>query len=73
MTISLRLSEKESTLFKNYADMNGITVSELVRRAVLNQIEDELDLEAFNKAYAAYLADPVTYTLDEVESELGLQ
>lgn len=73
MTISLRLSDRESDLFKRYADMNGITVSELVRQSVLTRIEDEYDLKAYDAAMAAYLANPVTFSLDEVEKELGLK
>ena len=72
MAISLRLNERDSTLFKRYADMNGITVSELVRQSVLARIEDEYDLKAYDKALADFHADPVTYSLDEVERELGL-
>ena len=72
MAISLRLNERDSTLFKRYADMNGITVSELVRQSVLARIEDEFDLQAYDKALADFHADPVTYSLDEVERELGL-
>ena len=60
-------------LFKKYAEMNGITVSELVRQSVLQRIEDEYDLKAFEKAMADYLKNPVTYSLDEVEKEHGLQ
>ena len=73
MAISLRLSERDSDLFKRYADMHGISVSELVRQSVMARIEDEFDLEAYDKALEAFNADPVTYSLDEVEKELGLQ
>ena len=73
MTISLRLSEEESALLKNYAQMNGITMSELIRKCVLEHIEDEYDLKAFRSALEEFRADPGTYTLDEVEKELGLQ
>lgn len=72
MTISLRLNEEESALFKKYAEMNGLTISELVRQSVLERIEDEYDLKAYEKAVAEYKANPVTFTLDEVEEELGL-
>ena len=72
MTISLRLSERDGDLFKRYADMNGISVSELVRQSVLSRIEDEFDLKLYDKALAEYRADPVTYSLDDVEKELGL-
>ena len=73
MTISLRLSKEEATLMKNYAQMSGITMSELVRKCVLEHIEDEYDLAAFNVAMAEYREDPETFTLDEVEKELGLK
>ena len=73
MAISLRLSDRDSNLFKRYAEMNGITVSELVRQSVLARIEDEYDLQAYDKALADFRADPATYSLDEVEKELGLQ
>ena len=73
MTLSLRLSDEDATLIRRYADMNGLTVSELVRRSVIERIEDEFDLKLYEKAMADFKADPVTYTLDEVESELGLK
>ena len=73
MTISLRLNEEETMLFKKYAEMNGITISELVRQSVIERIEDEYDLKAYEKAVEEYKANPTTYSLDEVERELGLQ
>lgn len=72
MTISLRLNDEDTILFKKYAEMNGITVSELVRQSVIECIENEYDLKAYEKAMAEYKANPVTYSLDEVEKELGL-
>ena len=72
MTISLRLNEADSMLFKKYAEMNGISVSELLRRSVLEHIEEEYDLQAYKEAIAEYREIPITYTLDEVEKELGL-
>ena len=71
-SISLRLSEEESTLIRNYASMHNMSVSDLIRRTMMEKIEDEYDLSAYEKAYDAYLKDPQTYTLDEVEKELGL-
>ena len=35
--------------------------------------EDEYDLLSYQKAMQDYQSDPVTYTLDEVEYELGLK
>ena len=73
MTISLRLNKADSILFKKYAELNGITVSELLRRSVIERIEDEYDLKAYKEALAEFEADPVVYSLNEVEKELGLK
>ena len=73
MTISLRLNKADSIVFKKYAELNGITVSELVRRSVIERIEDEYDLKAYKEALAEFEADPVVYSLNEVEKELGLK
>ena len=72
MTISLRLSDRDGDLFKRYAAMNGLSLSELVRETVLERIEDEFDLSLYDHAMQAFKADPTTYSRAEVEKELGL-
>ena len=72
ITISLRLNDDDTQLIKSYAALNGISVSEAVRRAVIERIEDEFDLKAYDEALAEYKKNPVTYTLDEIERELEL-
>lgn len=72
MTISVRLSDKDATLFKTYAKMNGMSMSELIRSSVMERIEDEYDIKVYEEAMMEYLSDPETYSLDEVEKELGL-
>lgn len=73
MTISLRLSDEDTLLIKKYADLNRLSVSELIRQTVIERIENEYDLEMFDKAMAEYKNNPVTYSLDDVERELGLR
>ena len=73
MAVSVRLSEKEDLLIRNYARLNNISVSELFRRAVLEKIEDEIDLKAYEKAMEEYKKNPVTYTHEEVAKMLGLE
>ena len=60
-------------LIKKYAELNKLSVSDLIRQTVMERIENEYDLEMFNKALEEYKNDPVTYSLDEVEKELGLK
>lgn len=37
------------------------------------KVEDDIDLEVYEKAIAEHKANPVTFSLDEVERELGLR
>jgi hypothetical protein len=71
-TVTVRLEESEKELIGEYARMHGHSVSEVFRSAVLSKIADELDLATAAEAYREYLADPVTYSHEEVMRELGL-
>ncbi len=73
MTISLRLSDEETTLIKNYALLKKMTVSELIRQTVLERIENEIDLMAYNKAMKEFEKDPVTYSHEEMKKLIGLE
>jgi uncharacterized protein (DUF1778 family) len=73
MTISLRLSDEDTLLIKKYAEINRLSVSDLIRQSVMERIENEYDLEMFDKAMEEYKNNPVTYSLSDVEKELGLR
>ena len=72
MTISVRLNEKDTELIKAYAKINNISLSDLIRTAVLEKIEDEYYLECYNKAIREFKENPKTYTLEEIKEDLGL-
>ena len=73
MTISIRLNPAEDKLIRGYADLHGLSVSELMRQAVLEKIEEDLDLALFEEALEDFKQNPKTYTLDEVDKELGFR
>lgn len=73
MTISLRLNEEDSLLIKKYAQLNKMSVSDLIRQTIMERIEEDYDKELLAKALEEYKKNPVTYSLDEVEKELGLK
>ena len=50
MTISVRLNEEDTKLIKAYAEMHNISLSDLIRTALLEKIEDEYDLTCYEKA-----------------------
>jgi len=68
-TISLRVNQEDATLFKQYAKFHGQTISDFVKSAVLEKIEDEYDIAVLRQAIAE--DDGVRYTTQEVEKELG--
>ena len=73
MSVSIRLNESELAAIKDYAAAYGMTVSECIRRAVLEQVETEYDLKVYEEAYAEYKKNPKTYTHEQVKKELGLE
>jgi RHH-type transcriptional regulator, rel operon repressor / antitoxin RelB len=70
VSISIRVSEKESELIKKYAELKGTTVSEVMRQAILSKIEDEFDIFLYEKAYKEYEENPKTYTIEEAKKIL---
>ncbi|MCK9493388.1 MAG: DUF6290 family protein [Acholeplasmataceae bacterium] len=73
MAISIRMNNQELELIKKYAELNGSTVSEVMRNAILEKIEDEFDIFLFNKAFKAFEENPKTYTVEEASKILGLE
>ena len=72
MTISLRLSDEDSQRIKSYAAMKKMSVSDVMRNAVLQAIEDEYGLQAYYKAMEEFKKSPVTYTHEEVRRMLEI-
>ena len=72
MDISLSLNETDSALVTKYAEIHGMSVADLFRQSVMERIEDEFDLRAYQKAMKEYQANPVTYSHEEVGKMLGL-
>ena len=72
MAVSVRLNKEDEALIRTYAQMKNLSVSEAIRQAIMEKIEDEFDLKVYYEAMAEYQENPVTYTLDEVERELEI-
>lgn len=72
MAISLRVTEKENELIKTFASLYGESVSEYIRRTVMERIEDEFDMQCYHTAKAEYDENPATVTTEELAKELGV-
>ena len=72
MVISLRMTEEEKRLAESYAKIHGISVSEAIKRAFFEKVEDEFDIAEADLALREFEKDQKTYTLDEVKKMFDL-
>ncbi len=70
--VSVRINEEEAKLFKSYAKLHGISLSEAYKRALLEKIEDEFDLEEMSKAIDEFNKNPKTHSLEELKNKYDL-
>ena len=69
--ISIRCSSEDENLIKKFAAIKKQSVSEFLRQAALEKIEDEYDLKIV-KDYLDKKEKMSFYSADEVEKELGI-
>ena len=72
MVISIRMTEEEKQLADAYAKLNGVSLSEAIKRAFFEEIEEEYDIALADSALREYEKDYKTYTHEEVKKILGL-
>ena len=72
MVVSIRMTEEEKRLADSYAKLNGVSLSEAIKRAYFEKIEDEYDIALVDAALKEYEKNPKTYTHDEIKKMLGL-
>ena len=58
--ITVNINDKALEVLEAYTERKDMSVSEFIRRAVLEKLEDIEDIQAADKAYAEYLKNPVT-------------
>ena len=70
-TITVRLNRDEEKIYKEYAKFKDIPLSTLMKEALREKIEDEIDLQSISE-YEERLKnnEVVFYTLDEAEKIL---
>ena len=65
-SITLRPDAPEKAIIQDYASAFGQSLSEFMRTAALQRIEDETDLRTWHEAKAELDADPQVRTADEM-------
>ena len=71
--LSVRMSSEEYRALQKFAQANKVSMNQAMKNAFFEMLEEKYDLEVFDKAYAEYLKDPKTYSLDEVIEMLNLK
>ena len=69
-TMTMRLDETDAEVVRKYAEFEGKTISDFIRDAVFEKIEDQQNLATLREAIA--VDDGVRYTHEQVLAELGL-
>ena len=69
-TMTMRLDETDAEVVRKYAEFEGKTISDFVRDAVFEKIEDQQDLATLREAIAP--DNGVRYTHEQVLAQLGL-
>ena len=72
MVVSIRMTQEEKELADAYAKIMGVSLSEAIKRAYFEKIEDEYDIALADEALKEYKKNPVTYSLEEVKKMFGI-
>lgn len=72
MVVSIRMTEEEKALADAYAKLNGVSLSEAIKRAYFEKIEEEYDIALADMALREYDKDHKSFSHEEVKKLLGL-
>ena len=70
--VSFRLDDKVAYIIHDYAKFKHMTISEIVREAVLNYIEDDLDSRYFHTAVRWEVVNTRMEEVRKIYETLGL-
>ena len=71
--ISLRVTEEERSVMESYAKVQGVPLSEAIKKAFFQMLEDEYDLQSIREHRDRKAKGEVKfYSHDEVKKDLGL-
>jgi len=70
--VSLRVTEQEKNWMESYAKLQGVNLSEAIKEAFFEKLEEEYDLKAIREHEAEKAKGNVKYySFNEVVQELG--
>ena len=71
-TFSIRLTDAEKKLIKDYSKLNNKSMSEVLKEAFFEKMEDEYDIKLADESYKEYKKDSKRYSVKEAKDALGI-
>lgn len=71
-TVTFRVSDDEKKFLLAIADFKGLSISELARTKLIESLEDEMDLEIYEKAMESHHKKDESISHEEMKRVLGL-
>jgi len=72
MSITVNVSDELVSMMRGYANSYGITLDQAIENAIIEKLEDAIDLKLYEKAMEEHKKDGRTYTHDDIVKRLGL-
>ncbi|MBP5684804.1 MAG: hypothetical protein J6W72_00010 [Candidatus Methanomethylophilaceae archaeon] len=74
MAVSVRFTDSELALVREYAALYNISVSEVIRKATMEMVEDAIDTELLESAMERVSKNGTKmYSFEEAGKELGFR
>lgn len=71
-TVTFRVTDEEKQFMQDMADLKGLTLSELARTQLLATLENQIDLNLYEKAIQAHQLKDESISHEEMLKELRL-
>lgn len=71
--VSVRLSQEEEFVFRQYAKIQGKSISEMIRSTVLEKIQEEHDIDVYRASMEEVRAGDEVMSQEDVEGRLNVK
>lgn len=71
-TISFQISDQEKEFIEQMAKFNGMSLSKLIRKKVLESLEEQIDIESYEQMIKYHQIKDESISHEEMKRELGL-
>lgn len=70
--VTFRVSDEEKDFLQNMSELKGVSLSELARDTILSTLENQIDIEIYERALNEHRQNDQSISHEEMKRELGL-